>query len=107
MLRSYHFTGDKSHSDKPYYRTAFFEFDPESFALIPYKADKPNELISTTPLVEVENVDGRDMLFTEKADKNDISNVNLWDYINACCNKAFEFDHENHTVSFYIPLCEF
>lgn len=107
MLRSYHFTGDKSHSSKPFYRTAFFEFDPESFALIPYKADKPNELISTTPLVEVENVDGRDMLFTEKADRNDISNVNLWDYIAACCNKAFEFDHENHTVSFYIPLCEF
>ena len=99
MLRNYQ---DK---ELPSYHAVFFEFDPESLTLIPYEYGKHEIVI--TPIVEVENVEGRDMLFTEKADRNDIANINAWDYIAACCNKALEFDHENHTVSYYLPLCEF
>ena len=97
MLRNYH-----GENDQPYYNTVFFEFDPENLALIPYEANKPNKLIPTTPTVAIESRNGTDVLVTEKADKNDLSYVNTWDYVTACCNKVIGFDHENHTV-FYLP----
>ena len=97
MLRNYH-----DENPLPDYNTVFFEFDTENLALIPYEANKPNKLIPTTPTVGLESRNGADVLVTEKVDKDDISYVNEWDYVTACCNKVFGFDHENHTV-FYIP----
>lgn len=96
MLRNYH--GDNY---QPYYRTAFFEFDPESHMLTPYEYDD-HCLVVTTPIVEIESKDGTDVLVTERSDINEFPNensVNTWDYVTACCNKVIWFDHENHILN--------
>lgn len=95
MLRNYH-----GENDQPYYRAAFFEFDPESFTLTPYTYDD-HCLFPTTPIVQVENRDGADVLVTERSDVNEFSDVNEWDYATACFNQVIEFDHENHIVNRY------
>ena len=93
MLRGYH-----GENNKPYYRAAFFEFDPERRTLTLYTTDNDRCFITTSPHVQIESKDGADVLVTETWDFNDIDNVNDWDYGAACCNSMVKFDHENHIV---------